>query len=73
MSTLKYILIFTLLLILPSVSEAANRYWVGAAVGCDGTWADTDCWAATSNGAGAAGVPTNADDVFFDGVGNGDQ
>lgn len=56
---------------LPSMASAANRYWVGAVAGCDGTWADADCWAATSNGAGGAGVPGAADDVFFDGVGNG--
>lgn len=50
---------------------AADRYWIGAAAGCDGTWADTDCWAATSGGAGPVSVPGSADDVFFDGVGNG--
>lgn len=60
-----------LFFLLPSVTHAANRYWVGAYAGCDATWADTDCWSATSGGAGAAGVPTSADDVFFDGVGDG--
>lgn len=60
-----------LLLFVSQFCFSANRYWVGAAAGCNGTWADTDCWSATSNGAGAAGVPGAADDVFFDGVGNG--
>lgn len=53
------------------MSEAANRFWIGAAVNCNGTWADTDCWSATSNGASVGAIPTSADDVFFDGVGNG--
>lgn len=47
----------------------ANRYWVGGTA----TWtsvaldpAAASRWSATSGGAGGAGVPTNADDVFFD-------
>ena len=43
----------------------ADRYWVGV----DGDWHDGDNWATTSGGAGGAGVPTAADDVFIDGNG----
>ena len=43
----------------------AQRYWVGGA----GTWdaSTTTHWAATSNGAGGASVPTSSTDVYFDG------
>lgn len=44
----------------------ANRYWVGGSATWDAT-AGTK-WALTSNGAGGQAVPTNADDVFFDGA-----
>lgn len=38
----------------------ANKFNVGT------PWNDTNSWAATSGGAGGAGVPTATDDVFFD-------
>lgn len=41
----------------------ANRYWVG---GTNDWGGSANYWAATSNGAGGAGVPTSADDVFLD-------
>jgi hypothetical protein len=43
----------------------ASYYWVGGT----GTWNSTSTtnWASTSGGSGGAGVPTSADDVFFDG------
>ena len=44
----------------------ANRYWVGGTASWDGT-AGTK-WSDTSNGSGGFSVPTNADDVFFDGA-----
>ena len=42
----------------------ATYYWVGGS----GTWDDvtTTNWAASSGGSGAAGVPTNVDNVVFD-------
>lgn len=40
----------------------ASRFWVGGT----GSWADTTHWAATTGGAGSAGVPTQTDDAFFD-------
>jgi hypothetical protein len=42
----------------------ATYYWVGGT----GTWdaSSTTNWAASSGGAGSAGVPTNADDVIID-------
>jgi hypothetical protein len=42
----------------------ATYYWVGGA----GTWDNsaTTNWASSSGGAGGAGVPTSADDVFVD-------
>jgi hypothetical protein len=44
----------------------ANYYWVGGS----GTWnaTDTTNWASTSGGAGGAGVPTSADNAYFDGA-----
>jgi hypothetical protein len=43
----------------------ANYYWVGGT----GTWNSTSTtnWASTSGGAGGAGVPTSADNAYFDG------
>jgi hypothetical protein len=42
----------------------ANYYWVGGT----GTWdsSSTTNWASTSGGAGGAGVPTAADNAYFD-------
>jgi hypothetical protein len=42
----------------------ANYYWVGG----NGTWdaSTTTNWASTSGGAGGAGVPTSADNAYFD-------
>jgi hypothetical protein len=46
----------------------ATYYWVGGA----GTWDDvtTTNWAASSGGAGGAGVPTSVDDAVFDSASN---
>lgn len=46
----------------------ATFYWVGGS----GTWdaSSTANWAASSGGAGSAGVPTSADDVVFDSASN---
>jgi hypothetical protein len=43
----------------------ADYYWVGGS----GTWDSTSTtnWASTSGGAGGAGVPTSADNAYFDG------
>jgi len=41
----------------------ASRYFVGDT---DSHWNDASNWAASSGGAGGAGVPTATDDVFFD-------
>lgn len=41
----------------------ANRYFVGA---IDDKWNNAGNWDVASGGPGGAGVPTNADDVFFD-------
>lgn len=41
----------------------ANRYWIGTT---STDWSDTNNWSALSGGAGAAGVPTNADAAIFD-------
>ena len=45
----------------------ANRFWVN---GGSGQWNNTNNWSATSGGASGASVPTSADDVFFDALGN---
>lgn len=45
----------------------ANRYWVN---GGSGLWNNTNNWSATSGGPSGASVPTSADDVFFDNLGN---
>ena len=42
----------------------ASRYFVAG--GVDNNWGTTGNWATSSGGAGGAGVPTSADDVFFD-------
>lgn len=47
------------------VAYAAERYFV-TNVNCNNTWADTDCWSATSGGAGGQVVPTASDNVHFD-------
>lgn len=63
MKYVKYIFILAIFLI-PNVSEAADRYWVG---GTD-TWNSTagSKWSTTSGGAGGASAPTSGDNVFFD-------
>jgi len=47
-----------------NVTFASQYYWVGGT----GTWnnSSTTNWSLTSGGAGSAGVPTAADDVYFD-------
>lgn len=64
MRYLKYIFFIAFFLILPSVSEAADRYWVGGTDDWNAT-AGTK-WATTSGGAGGAAIPGASDDVFFD-------
>jgi hypothetical protein len=46
----------------------ATYYWVPSGGNASGTWDGTNTanWATTSGGTGGAGVPTSADDVFFD-------
>src|SRR6218665_720026 len=56
------LLTFGLLMLLSVGSSAANRYWVGGT----GSWNEKSHWSATSGGTGGAGIPTQADDVFFD-------
>ncbi|MBK8246590.1 MAG: hypothetical protein IPK85_04205 [Gemmatimonadetes bacterium] len=41
----------------------ADRWWIGGAN--DGDWGNTNNWAATRYGAGAAGVPATGDSVFI--------
>lgn len=43
-----------------------DKFWVGT----DTLWDSDANWALTSGGAGGAGIPTAADDVFLDGNGN---
>ena len=43
----------------------ADRYWVGT----NSDWHTAANWSLTSGGAGGAGVPTSADDVYIDGNG----
>ncbi len=45
--------------------EAATRYWVGGAGGCDGTFDDSDCWSTSAGGAGGASVPGSIDVAQF--------
>jgi hypothetical protein len=58
-------------MLIGSVAQAANRYWVAAAAA---DWNVTDNWSTTSGGGGGASVPGSADIAFFDGAGgnNGD-
>ncbi|MFL5753122.1 MAG: T9SS type A sorting domain-containing protein [Bacteroidia bacterium] len=42
--------------------KATNLYWVGGT----STWGTSANWSLTSGGAGGAGIPTAADNVFFD-------
>ncbi len=65
-----YILILVLLLFSVAESFAAERHWVGNGTGNGRFWDRTANWSATQGGAGGAGVPTAADDVFIDGGGN---
>lgn len=44
----------------------ADRYFVNG--GVDNNWGTTGNWSATSGGAGGAGVPTTADNAFFDAI-----
>lgn len=43
--------------------DTPTRYWVGDT---DSSWNNANNWASSSGGAGGAGVPTNANDVYFD-------
>ena len=51
-----------------NLTFASQYYWVGGS----GTWdaSTTTNWSLTSGGAGSAGVPTAADDVYFDSASN---
>jgi hypothetical protein len=56
-------IIFTLIITLAVLtSVAADFYWIGGT----GNWNDATKWSNASGGAGGFGVPTNADNVFFD-------
>lgn len=58
-------------MLIGSMAEAANRYWVAAS---EANWNDTANWSTTSGGGGGASVPGSTDIAFFDGAGgkNGD-
>lgn len=45
----------------------ADRYWVGGT----GSWSDTAHWSDTSGGTSGFSVPTQSDDVYFDGNSGG--
>jgi len=68
---LTFFFIAFFVVILPNVSEAANRYWVGG--GSSVNWNATvpTNWGTASNTQDDASVPGAGDDVFFDGVGTG--
>jgi formylmethanofuran dehydrogenase subunit C len=57
-----------LIVLLPSFSMAANRYWVGAVAG---NWNDPANWAVFSGAAGGASVPGVNDIAIFDANGLG--
>jgi len=59
----KFYMSFTLCLLAGMLASAAPRYWVGP---LNGNWNNPTNWAATSGGAGGAGVPGTADSVIFD-------
>ncbi|MDX9970597.1 MAG: hypothetical protein RBS56_01685 [Candidatus Gracilibacteria bacterium] len=42
------------------------KYWVGSEASCNGSFSDSDCWAASSGGSGGQDVPGVNDTVFFD-------
>src|SRR3989338_6496881 len=62
--------ILTFLFCSSSIAFAANRYWVGAASGCDGfsggDWSNASCWSTSSGGATGASVPADTDTAIFD-------
>jgi hypothetical protein len=51
-----------ILVLLPSMVSAANRYWVGGT----GDWSDTAHWSEISGGAGGVSAPTSTDNCIFD-------
>jgi len=51
--------------------DFGNRYWVSGAVGCDGSWNDTDCWSFLSGGTGGVAIPVVGNNVYFDSAGTG--
>ncbi|PCJ01186.1 MAG: hypothetical protein COB15_01765, partial [Flavobacteriales bacterium] len=63
--TFRKSLLITVLVSLFAIGNAfsADFYWVGNS----GNWNDASHWASTSGGAGGIGIPTQNDDVFFDG------
>jgi gliding motility-associated-like protein len=57
--------LLSLVFVLVSFSAwSANRYWVGGS----GAWNEQSHWSETSGGKGGATLPTNSDQVFFDGA-----
>jgi hypothetical protein len=46
--------------------DFGSKFWVGSAINCDGTFADSDCWSASSGGVGGAGVPDSTNIATFD-------
>ncbi len=50
-------------------SFSADRFWIAGAIS---NWNDANNWAASSGGAGGAGVPGTSDIAIFDGNGVGD-
>ncbi|MCX6351397.1 MAG: PKD domain-containing protein [Bacteroidetes bacterium] len=67
---MKKVLIQTLSLIILTLclvinGNAADRYWVGGKGDWDGTAGSK--WASTSGGSGGASIPSDTDNVYFDG------
>src|SRR4051812_45126778 len=63
----RYLSLIGTLLLLPALSQAADRYWI--ATGAATNWNSTANWSTTSGGSSGASVPVNGDGVFFDGAG----
>lgn len=61
---MKKLLAIVVFLLCAGPVAAADRYLVVAS--CDGTWTDTDCWSASSGGAGGETAPGSSDAVIFD-------
>jgi hypothetical protein len=61
--------IFILLLLLPLLSLAGKRYWIGGGTNTGWNASPTTNWSATSGGTTRVAAPTTTDSVYFDGAG----